>query len=139
MIGVVVAALLAAAPAYAEDPPMINWPALLPSLAQGFTPATFTECADGDPKCVDVTLAEMERRVAVHDRACNDNALFIRNYNLVTRVYKGVVGTGFFQDDVYLAREDVVFAKLYFTAEDAWRAKKLDQVPEAWRIAFEAA
>jgi Family of unknown function (DUF5995) len=137
---VLAVATAAAAPtAHAEDPPLVNWPALLPSLASGFTPATFNICPDGSPRCLDHTLREMNRRVAVHDRDCNDNALFIRNYQLVTRFYLGVAGTGFFQDDVYLAREDAIFAQLYFDAEDAWRAGRGQDVPEAWRIAFEAA
>ena len=139
LIAAVLLALSAAAPARAEDPPLVNWPALLPSLATGFTPATFTECADGSPECLQRTLAEMERRVAVHDRDCSDNALFVRNYTMVTRFYEKLAGTGFFADDVYVAREDVVFARLYFDAEDHWRAGRRDKVPEAWQIAFEAA
>ena len=122
-----------------EDPPLVNWPALLPALAPPFTESTFDICPDGSPRCLDATLAEMGRRLAGHDAACSDNALFIRNYQLVTRFYQDLAGTGFFQDDAYVAREDAIFAQLYFDAEDAWRAGDHARVPEAWRIAFDAA
>lgn len=124
--------------ARAEDPPFVNWPALLPPLALGFTPSTFDVCADGDAGCVDATLAEMDRRLAQHDARCDHNAVFLRNYRLVTRTYADLPD-GFFDDERYLAHEDAVFAKLYFDAEDAWREGRRDDVPEAWRIAFAAA
>jgi hypothetical protein len=136
---VAVVALAAASPAPAEDPPLVNWPALLPALAPPFTESTFDICADGAPSCLDHTLRELRRRIADHDAACSDNALFARNYRLVTEFYERLRGTGFFQDDLYVAREDAIFAELYFAAEDAWRRGEHDKVPEAWRIAFRAA
>ena len=138
-LAVVAAVLGLAAPAArAEDPPFVNWPSLLPPLAVGFTESTFDTCRDGSPACVEATLAEMDRRLAVHDAACNHNALFLRNYRLVTQTYADLPD-GYFDDDRYLAHEDAVFAKLYFDAEDAWRAGRVADVPEAWRIAFAAA
>lgn len=127
-----------AAPARADDPPFVNWPALLPALAKGFEPSTFALCRDGSRDCVARTLAEMDRRLAEHDAACNHNALFLRNYRLVTQTYADLP-PGFFADDRYLAHEDAVFAQLYFDAEDAWRSGRRSEVPEAWRIAFAAA
>jgi predicted ester cyclase len=126
------------APARGEDAPFVNWPALLPPLATGFTPGTFDTCRSGAPECVRRTLAEMDRRLTRHDAACNHNALFLRNYRLVTRTY-AALPAGYFDDDRYLAHEDAVFARLYFDAEDAWRAGRTRDVPEAWRIAFAAA
>ena len=131
--------LLAAAPSWAEDPPLVNWPAFLPAVAVGFTPSTFDVCPDGSPRCLDHTLREIDRRLVTHDAACSDNALFLRNYGLVTRFYQRLAGTGFFADDAYVAREDAIFAQLYFDAEDNWAAGRRDRVPEAWRIAFDAA
>ncbi|HEX2087412.1 MAG TPA: DUF5995 family protein [Solirubrobacteraceae bacterium] len=136
---VAVLALAAAPAAPAEDPPLVNWPALLPALAPPFTESTFDICPDASPRCLDATLAEMRRRLIEHDAACSDTALFVRNYQLVTRFYQRFAGTGFFADDAYVAREDAIFAQLYFDAEDAWRRGEHDRVPEAWRIAFEAA
>ena len=139
MLLVVVTALAAAPPAHAEDPPLVNWPALLPALAPPFTESTFDICADGAPTCLDHTLRELRVRIAAHDARCSDNALFARNYRLVTEFYERIRGTGFFQDDLYVAREDAIFAELYFAAEDHWARGEHDKVPEAWRIAFDAA
>jgi hypothetical protein len=132
-------ALVPAQIAAAEDPPLVNWPALLPALAQSFTPSTFELCPDAGPGCVDHTLRELRARIADHDAACSDNALFARNYRVITDFYVRFAGTGFFADDAFVAREDAIFAQLYFAAEDAWRAGRHDEVPEAWRIAFGAA
>ncbi|HEX8205394.1 MAG TPA: DUF5995 family protein [Solirubrobacteraceae bacterium] len=137
LIALIVLALPALAPA--EDPPLVNWPALLPALAPPFTESTFETCRDGSPRCLDHTLAELRRRIDHHDTACSDNALFPRNYQVVTRVYQRLAGTGFFADDAYVAREDAIFAELFFAAEDAWARGEHDKVPEAWRIAFDAA
>ena len=134
-----VAALAAAAPATADDRPFVNWPALLPALAPPFTESTFETCRDGSPSCLDHTLRELRRRIAAHDATCSDNALFPRNYRVVTEFYQRLAGTGFFADDTYVAREDAIFAELFFAAEDAWARGELDKVPEAWRIAFDAA
>ena len=139
LIAALLCALVAGAPARAEDPPLVNWPALLPALAVGFTPATFDTCPDGSRACLEATLRELRRRIADHDAACSDNALFARNYRLITDFYSRVAGTGFFADDLFLAREDAIFANLYFAAEDNWRAGRHEDVPEAWRIAFQAA
>src|SRR5688500_7091555 len=107
-------ALVAAPAAHAEDPPPVNWPALLPALAPGFTPNTFDICRDGSPGCLDHTLRELRMRIIGHDERCSDNALFARNYRLITDFYERFRGTGFFQDDLYVAREDAIFAELYF-------------------------
>jgi hypothetical protein len=123
----------------AEDPPLVNWPALLPALAPPFTESTFETCKDGSPRCLDHTLHELRRRIADHDASCSDLALFPRNYRVVTEFYQRLAGTGFFADDHYVAREDAIFAELFFAAEDAWLRGERDKVPEAWRIGFEAA
>src|SRR5688572_7700069 len=91
----VLASALSAGGARAEDPPFVNWPSLLPSLATGFTPSTFAQCADGSPECVQATLAEMRRRLAVFDAACDHRALFMRNYITVTEHY-AALPPGFF-------------------------------------------
>jgi Family of unknown function (DUF5995) len=135
----VAACVAAATPAAsAEDPPLVNWPTLLPALAVGFTPEVFDDCRDGSPECVARTLAEMDRRLADMDARCDHNALFLRNYRLITQVYAGLPAD-FFDDPRWLANEDAVFARLYFEARDAWRAGRRADVPEAWRIAFAAA
>jgi hypothetical protein len=77
----------------------------------------------------------MDRRLAAMDRRCDHNALFMRNYRLITQVYSGLPA-GFFDDPRWLANEDAKFAHLYFDALDNWRAGRKGEVPEAWRIAF---
>jgi hypothetical protein len=138
MLLAVAACAVAAPAAPAEDPPLVNWPTLLPALAVGFTPETFDLCRDGSPECVQRTLAEMDRRLAEMDARCDHNALFLRNYRLITQVYADLP-PDFFDDPRWLANEDAVFAQLYFDAQDAWRAGRRADVPEAWRIAFAAA
>lgn len=139
ILGALAAMLLAApAAAQAEDPPFVGWPALLPATVTGFTPSTFDACADGAPGCVQETLAEMRRRLAALDAACDHRALFLRNYLTVTEQYTQL-RPGYFQDDRWLAHEDAVFAKLYFDAFDAHAEGRRGDVPEAWRIAFDAA
>ena len=136
---VAVLALAVPQTASADDPPLVNWPALLPALAPPFTESTFDICPDAARTCLDGTLREMRRRIAEHDAACSDLALFPRNYQVVTEFYKRLAYTGFFQDDAWVAREDAIFAELFFAAEDAWRRGEHDKVPEAWRINFQAA
>ena len=132
---------LIAVPARAEDPPLVNWPAMLPGFAQSFTPSTFDTCRDGDPSCIDRTLAEMRRRIRGLDAQCSDNALFARNYLMITEFIKDAMEQDppFYREPKYLAHEDAVFAQLYWQAEDNWQHGRRDQVPEAWRIAFQAA
>jgi hypothetical protein len=129
---------LGASPASAEDPPFVNWAALLPATVTGFTPDTFALCADGSPTCVQQTLAHMRSLLAELDSTCDHRALFLRNYVTVTEHY-AALPPGFFDDDRMLAHEDAVFAKLYFDAFEAHRAGQTAVVPAAWRIAFDAA
>lgn len=138
-LAVAVMALAVPQTALADDPPLVNWPALLPALAPPFTESTFDICPDAARGCLDETLRELRRRIADYDATCSDLALFPRNYQVVTEFYERLAYTGFFQDDAYVAREDAIFAKLFFDAEDAWRRGEHDRVPEAWRIAFDAA
>jgi len=131
---------LTAAPAQAEDPPFVNWTSVLPALAPGFTENTFEVCRDGSPDCIQRTLTEMRRRLAALDAQCSHNALFLRNYRLITEMYASVYRKpGFYDDQIFFAQEDAVFAQLYFNAEDAWSAGRRADVPPAWQIAFDSA
>ena len=120
------ACLLSAAPASAAD-----WADVDP----------FAICPTAAPNCLDVTLTEMRERLAGHDRTCNHNGLFLRNYINVTEAYAKSLREEpeLFDDPDWLAREDAIFAAQYFQAEDRWKAGRLSEVPKAWRIAFGAA
>lgn len=101
----------------------------------------FTICPDAAPSCLDVTLTEMRERLAGHDRTCNHNGLFLRNYINVTEAYAKSLREEpeLFDDPAWLAREDAIFAAQYFQAEDRWKAGRFSEVPKAWRIAYQAA
>lgn len=133
-----VAALLAApAAARAEDAPFVPLVDALPALPGQFTASTFDACADGHPACVDATLDEMYRRYGERVSTCDHNAVFALTYIRVTEIYAARAGT--FREPRFLAHEDAVFARLYFDAYDAWAAGRRDDVPPAWREAFDAA
>jgi hypothetical protein len=57
-------------------------------------------------------------------------------YLAVTRAFQQRLGTGFFRDEAFMARLDVVFANAYL---DATRSRVLDPpaTPRAWRAVFE--
>ena len=80
----------------------------------------------------------MGRRLERLAATCDHNAAFSLMYLRVTEGV-GATGTARFSDIRYLNHLDAVFARLYFQAFDAWRAGRRDQVPEAWRLAFESA
>ena len=95
-------------------------------------------CGRGSSDCIDIVVGEMQRRLARLAAACDHNAPFSLMY---LRVTEGVARTGLerFRDPGYLNHLDAVFAGQYFRAFDRWRAGRRDEVPEAWRIALEAA
>jgi hypothetical protein len=91
----------------------------------------------------------MDRRLATLAAACDHNAPFALMYLRVTEGVSTAPGDERggdavrpevrFRDPAYLNHLDAVFATLYFDAIDAWRLGDREAVPEAWRIAFEAA
>jgi hypothetical protein len=131
-----------AAPARAENVPLPNWPDVLPP-APG-TPATtvpldFDTCPQGQISCPRRVIAEMTRRWRPLDESCDHRAVFALTYLRTTEEFLRTVEAdpGFFDDPAWVNHEDAVFAELYFRAYDAWEDG--GRVPEAWRIAFEAA
>lgn len=129
-----------AVPASAATPLFIGWTGLLPPLPTAYTPADVQECTDGDPRCVDATIAHMQVRYDPLAASCDHNAVFALTYLRTTEEYRRVAAQpGFFQDVSYVNTEDAVFAAYYFHAYDSWRAGGGTEVPAAWRIAFDAA
>ena len=97
-------------------------------------------CADGDPECVDVTIASMRQRFEPLARACDHNAVFALAYLRTTQTYKWARDQpGFFADAAWVNREDAVFAEYYFAAYDGWAGGRRETVPRAWIIALDAA
>jgi hypothetical protein len=72
--------------------------------------------------------------------ACAHDAIFALTYLRVTEEYRRTVETPtFFDDTSFVNHEDVVFARYYFAAHDAWQQDRKAYVPPAWRVAFGAA
>ena len=135
----VIVALGAPCAAVADDPPFVGWSALLPSLALPYDPASPDDCIAGRSQCVDKTIREMTRRFDQLASSCDHNAIFSLTYLRVTQEYRRTIDEPFFDDTSFVNFEDTVFAHYYFAAFDSWAAGRIDEVPPAWRIAFDAA
>jgi len=134
------ALVLAVVPAAAEDPPFIPWSALLPGFTSGYEPSSENDCKAGRLHCVDAVIREMTRRFDALEVSCNHNTLFSLTYLRTTEEYRrAVVEPGFFSDPNFINHQDVVFARYYFDAWDAYRAGQVSSVPRAWQLSFAAA
>lgn len=92
-------------------------------------------CGRGDEACVTAIVGEMKRRLRTLIAACDHNAAFALLYLDVTR---SVPDTPFVSRR-FFNHLDAVFARLYFRSFDAWYEGRRAQVPEVWRVTFEAA
>jgi hypothetical protein len=112
------------------------------TAALGATPvaAGGTRCPDGSARCVNRTIAQLQKRYDVEAPACDHNVMFTLSYLFTTQAYRDAVrDPNFFNDNAWVNIEDWVFAKMYTDAAKNWAAGRRGQVPEAWRIAFSAA
>jgi Family of unknown function (DUF5995) len=137
-----IAGLLLFAPvaARAEDPPYVEWTALLPGLTTQFDPSSENDCTAGRTRCVDAVIREMRRRFDTLAVACDHDSIFALAYLRTTEEYRRTIeDPTFFEDTAFVNHEDVVFARLYFDAFDNWHKGRYDAVPPAWAIAFRAA
>jgi Family of unknown function (DUF5995) len=125
--------------ATADDAPFVGWTALLPGLSLSYDPSSPDDCSAGRVQCVDKTVREMTRRVDALASSCQHNAIFALTYLRVTEEYRRTVEGAFFDDTRFVNYEDTLFAHYYFAAFDAWAAGRIEQVPPAWRVAFDAA
>jgi hypothetical protein len=138
-VGALILALCAPSAALADDPPFIGWSALLPSLALPYDPASPNDCIAGRSQCVDKTIRQMTSRFDTLASACDHRAIFSLTYLRVTQAYRQTIDEPFFDDTPFVNYEDTVFAHYYFAAYDSWAAGQIQDVPTAWRIAFNAA
>jgi hypothetical protein len=134
-----VVALASPVAAAADDAPFVGWSALLPGLSLPYDPASPDDCSAGRVQCVDRTVREMTRRFDALASSCNHNAIFSLTYLRVTEEYRRTIEGSFFDDTRFVNYEDTLFAHYYFAAFDAWVAGRIEQVPPAWRVAFDAA
>ena len=137
---VVVAGLSGAVIARGSDHPAnVHWERFLPALPSPseIQPRSVPNCRRATIRCIDVEirrLRELQRRWG-----CDHRAVFATTYLELTRTLRRVLRERpqFLRYPKYLYVEDALFANVYFNAiRDARRRRR---VPEAWRIAFEAA
>jgi Family of unknown function (DUF5995) len=138
-VGALVLALVSAPTAVGQDPPFVGWSALLPGLALPYDPPNPDDCIAGRSQCVDKTIRQMTARFDPLAASCDHNAIFALTYLRVTQDYRRTIAAPFFDDTPFVNHEDTVFAHYYFAAFDDWTAGQIDDVPPAWRIAFDAA
>jgi hypothetical protein len=96
-------------------------------------------CRVAKPKCVRVTI---QRLRALRDRlGCDHRAVFATTYLELTKQIRDDMRAGLVRrkmiDPKYLYTEDGLFANFYFKVVRAYN--RGEPVPEAWRIAFDAA
>jgi Family of unknown function (DUF5995) len=142
LAGLVLAGMLLLAPgvARADDPPYVGWTELLPGFTTEFVPSSENDCTAGRTRCVDAVIGEMRRRFDRLAASCDHDSIFALSYLRTTEEYRRTIeDPNFFEDTAFVNHEDVVFARLYFDAFDAWRAGRHEVVPPAWAIAFQAA
>lgn len=116
-----------------------EWAAAQADLEVGVASASPNPCRNGDVEtCFAAILVEMDARL---DRlGCSHAAPFAFTYLEMTRgVADAAAEPGFFRVPAGVANIDAIFAQLYFDAFDNWEAGRLDHVPGAWQMAFEAA
>ncbi len=116
---------------------------LLPSRPAPHVPYTGDICPEGSISCIDEVIVEMKQRLDVLAAACDHDAVFSLAYLRVTEnVRDAVASGGVFDDTVWLAQVDAVFADMYFDTLDAWNSgdpAARAQTPKAWQIALQAA
>jgi Family of unknown function (DUF5995) len=140
LLVLVLVALALPVRAVAEDPPFVGWSSLLPGLSLPYDVTSPDDCIAGRVQCVDKTVRQMTNRFDPLASSCNHNAIFALTYLRVTQEYRRTVqDPTFFDDTPFVNHEDVVFARYYFAAYDAWKGGRTADVPSAWRIAFDAA
>jgi Family of unknown function (DUF5995) len=135
-------ALSGCGPAVVQPPMLVNggpaWNALVSTMPAAASTTSTNVCGVGSPACISAVAAEMTRRYDLLAAQCSHEAPFALMYLRVTQAV-ATQGARRFGNVQYLNHLDAVFANLYFTAYDNWRAGRTKAVPEAWRIAFDAA
>ena len=99
--------------------------------------ASQPSCQAGEPACVEQVIQAMTSRFDPLASVCSHNAIFALLYLRTTEVFADTLATLGYGNVARVVREDAQFADYYFTAYDRYQAGQ--SVPEAWRIAFDAA
>lgn len=141
IVAVVMLALAVFLPvaARAEDPVFVGWTDLLPGLTAGYDPSSENDCKKGQENCVHAVIKEMTKRFDGLAAGCDHDAVFALTYLRTTEEYHRFWHEGHFTEPNWLNHYDVIFGNYYFEAFDDWHAGRTSEVPEAWRVALDAA
>ena len=137
---VLLAAMAAGVSAWGSDHPAnVHWERFLPALPTSaeIQPRSVPHCRRATMRCIDVEVRRLRRLRA--RLGCDHRAVFATTYLELTKTLRQVLRERphFLRYPKYLYVEDALFANVYFRAiRDERRGK---QIPEAWRIAFDAA
>lgn len=122
-----------------DHPANVHWERFLPALPSSteIQPRSVPHCRRARIRCITVEarrLRRLQRRLG-----CDHRAVFATTYLELTRTLRRVLRKRphFLRYPRYLYVEDALFANVYFRVLRRWQRGK--PVPEAWRIAFEAA
>ena len=121
-------------------PANVHWESFLPAMESpsNVQPGKVPFCRKATYRCVDAQIKRMKR--LQREMGCDHRAVFTTTYLELTRQYRSDLSAGMkkqLMDLKYLYREVAVFANVYF--ETFKRFKRGEDVPPAWRIAFETA
>ena len=122
-----------------DHPANVNWARFLPALPSPteIQPRSVPNCRRATIRCIDVEIQRLRR--LQRRWGCDHRAVFATTYLELTKTLRQVLRErpSFLRYPKYLYVEDALFANVYFDAiRDARRGK---EIPEAWRIAFDAA
>jgi hypothetical protein len=120
-------------------PELPRWEDVTETLVAGLDEDSSNPCQRGDRSCFDIVMAEMSRRLEPLADACDHDALFATMYLRMTEQVRDAYDDGRLENPAFTSHLTAWFAGYYFRAYDDWHGGDTDAVPEAWRIAFEAA
>jgi hypothetical protein len=122
-----------------DHPANVHWERFLPALPSPseVQPRSVPNCRKARIRCIDVEIRRLRR--LQRRWGCDHRAVFATTYLELTKTLREVLRDrpNPLSYPRYLYVEDALFANVYFRAiRDARRGRP---VPEAWRIAFDAA
>jgi len=132
-----VAAAVVSAASDGAGPTLPTWAEVAPGLTAKMDPGSGNPCQRGDLSCFDIVAAELEQRETA--LGCGHAALFDDLTLQTNEQLRAAAAGGLFQNARKVAHFDAWFVRLYFQAQDDWRAGRIAKVPDAWQIAYREA
>jgi hypothetical protein len=117
----------------------VTWADVSATLEPGLDLTSTNPCQRGDLRCLDLLIAEMQRRADLLAAACDHDVAFAVMYLRTTEASRRNVAAGRFEDPAAMAHFTAWFGRYYLDAYDRWHEGRTDKVPVAWQRAFEAA